>query len=238
MPKIVNKISVYGDSVCTSQQGSQSRAQRIASQLGRGAGYNDYAVGGQTLASTLAGVVTATGAPMFGGLTFAQHISTVDDSDICIISLGGNDAPTYNGSALSPRSSPEAYLRGEFLPIAADALQLCQHAKAAGKRVLVVGVPYLSPSVLASSSGLLAGNLDAAKGYAARFTAANTALRCAAGFHGSPFVYTYGGTPSPVGPAPTGYTDFAAVYDGLHPTLAYSHAVSDFLAAHINAIFP
>lgn len=238
MPKVTNKISVYGDSVCTSQQGSQPRAQRIAAQLGRGAGFNDYAVGGQTLASTLAGVVTATGAPMFGGRTFEQHIKTVDDCDICIISLGGNDAPTYGGAPLSPVSSPEAYLRGEFLPIAADALQLCQHATAAGKRVLVVGVPYLSPVVMSSSSGRFPGNLDASKGYAARLTAANTALRCAAGFNGSQFVYTYGGTPGPVGPAPTGYTDYAAVWDGLHPTLAYSHAVSDFLAAHINAIFP
>ena len=98
-------------------------------------------------------------------------------------------------------------------------------------------------AISATSSGNLTYgqwpyDVATAKGFAARLTAANTALRCAAGCNGSQFVYTYGGTNGPVGPAPTGYTDYAAVWDGLHPTRAYSHAVSDFLAAHINAVFP
>ena len=82
---------------------------------------------------------------MFGqGVNFQQHISTADDSDIVVISLGGNDSPVgvNNQPLLSTTADVNLYQGSDILLIAQNALTVAQYAAAAGKRVVMCGVPY------------------------------------------------------------------------------------------------
>jgi lysophospholipase L1-like esterase len=228
---IASKISVYGDSTCISQQGSATRAARIAA-FGPGfSGHNDYAQGGNSLARNLTG--NNAGKLLFGGLTFQQHIRTADDAGIVVIHLGGNDQPqAMNGSLIPPGAPAEAYLGSDGLQIAADALLTCQYAKEAGKRVLVCGTPYYDAALAATALVPDAGP-DGARGFINRLNIVNTALRCASSVADVPFVATYGAPVRPDQPR----AGHASTWDGLHPTRGYSHAVSDFIASEIIRIF-
>lgn len=245
MPKIARKISVFGDSVSTEQPTHWGRARYIANSPGFGAGYNDHAYGGQTTRDTLAGKITATGANMFGGLTFEQHIKTVDDSDIVIIALGGNDAPFAPGTytPLPSTTFPEGYVGCEYQHIAEALLLMSQHAKAAGKRVVIIGMPYMNIDRAIEPDGVIpeyppAGghNPDAklmARGFATKINGNNVVNRLVAGYFGVPFVATYG-SPSAAGMPWAGWV---STIDGLHPSSGYSNDVNLFLAAQIKGIF-
>ena len=231
MAKIKNKISVYGDSISTSQQGAPTRAAK----LNRGAGFNDYAVGGQTMKDTLLGKTTHNGAPMWGGKTFAQQM-LVDDCDICVIALGGNDAPYFRGTyGLMPATAvPADYLGAEYLDCAANIRMLHQAAQAAGKRVVVIGMPYMNVQRVVDT-GLLP-NIECAKGYATRYSTMQTVHRVACGFAQLPFISTYGGTPAEMSVQPV--PNYASTVDGLHPTAAYATAVNDYLKGQLQIIYP
>ena len=75
--------------------------------------------------------------------------------------------------------------------------------------------------------------VEQAQGTICRFVTSNTVIRCAAGFAGVHFVATYGFPANPGQPA----AGSGSTQDGVHPTAAYSHAVSDFLAADIISFF-
>lgn len=242
MPIVPNKVSVYGDSTCIPQPAnsspkSMSRAQRIA-QNPKFNGYNDYAYGGNSLAATLSGYLN--GEWMFGqGVNFQQHISTADDSDIVVISLGGNDSPVgvNNQPLLSTTADVNLYQGSDILLIAQNALTVAQYAAAAGKRVVMCGVPYFDIIRASQPGGQAAGKLELAKAFAARLVGNNPAVRMAAAvanlnpnYSGRvKFVPTYG-APYTANQPPA---DYSSNYDGMHPTLIYSHAVSDFLAQWI-----
>ena len=143
MTVVTNKISVYGDSTAISQLGSQTRAQRIAAYSAKFNGYNDYAVGGTSFASMFLGQ-DGLGNPLPGwnNRNFQQQIA-VDDCDICIFNLGGNDkANGVSGALLQANAVPEDYVGSDGLTIASNALQMIQFAVAAGKRMVVCGVPF------------------------------------------------------------------------------------------------
>lgn len=217
MSIIPNKISVYGDSVAL------GLAARIA-QHPAFCGFNDYARGGNSLAANLAGDCAG---PLFGGLTFAEHIATVDDADIVVLHLGGNDQMTARtGAALGPGAVPLDFIGSDGLQIAADALVHIQHAKAAGKRVVVCGIPYLDPVKLQSVMGLTPDQVD---GIVVRAVTINMGLRCVVGLTGVCFVATYGAPVSAGQPIPGA----DSTVDGVHPSPAYADAVGAFLANHI-----
>lgn len=244
MPKIARKISVYGDSVSTQQPSHWGRAQYIGNSPGFYAGYNDYAFGGQTTRDTLQGVKT-TGGFLFGGLTFEQHIKTVDDSDIVLIALGGNDAPFWGGTyAPMPSTAfPENYLGAEFQAIAESLLIMVQHAKAAGKRVAIVGMPYMNIERAIQPDGVIpeyppAGGhnpnaLLMARGFATKIVGNNVTNRLVAAMAGVPYIATFG-SPATAGQPATG---FGSTIDGLHPTSTYSNDVNFYIAAQLKIIF-
>lgn len=245
MPKIARKISVYGDSVSTQQPSHWGRAQYIANSPGFHAGYNDHAYGGQTTRDTLAGIRTATGGQLFGGKNFEQHIKTVDDSDIVLIALGGNDAPFWGGtwSPMPSTAFPENYLGAEFQAIAEALLLMVQHAKAAGKRVAIVGMPYMNIERAIQPDGVVpewppggSHNPNAllmARGFATKIVGNNVTNRLVSAMAGVPFVATFGSPSEPGMPA----AGFGSTIDGLHPGAAYSNEVNFFLAARLKTIF-
>lgn len=240
MPKVTKKVSVYGDSVCISQAGSLTRAQYLGAAFG--AGYNDYAHGGQTLRDTIQGKVSATGANMFpGGKNFKDHIEQTDDCDICVISLGGNDAPFMRGtySPISNFAPAEAYLGAEYLQIAADVRYLSNIAIAAGKRTVVIGMPYLDINKAVNGPfdtaqppvSQLFATKEQAQGFAARINGTQTALRTATALWSTPFITPFGGRPEEVALQPPVSPNNTR--DGIHPAPAYANAVNAYLVSRI-----
>lgn len=245
MPKIARKVSVFGDSVSTAQPTHWGRAQYIAGTVGFQAGYNDHAYGGQRAQDTLIGKISVSGANMFGGLTFEQHIKTVDDSDIVVIALGGNDAPFWGGTyAQIPSTAlPENYVGAEFQHIAEPILLMAQHAKAAGKRPVIIGMPYINIERAIQPDGLIpewpvgGGHnpqaLTMARGFVTRAVGTNVVARLVAGFYGVPFIASFG-SPAEAGQPSAG---FGSTIDGLHPGAAYASAVNEYIAQRAKVIF-
>jgi lysophospholipase L1-like esterase len=209
-----------------------ARAARIAAFSAKIPGFNDYAQGGNSISRNLTGFNS--GKPLFGGLTFQQHVQAVDDADIVIIHLGGNDQPqAIDGSLIPAGAAPQAYLGSDGLQIAADALLTFQYAKAAGKRVLACGTPYVDIA-LAATVLFPHEDADGALGFINRMNIVNTGLRCASSVVADvKFVATYGAPSRPDQPR----AGSASTWDGIHPTLEYSHAVSDFIASEIIRLF-
>jgi hypothetical protein len=137
---------------------------------------------------------------------------------------------SLDGSAPSAAS----YIGSDNLPIALLYLQHVQMARAAGKRPVLVGLPYYNPDRSIAPGGVFAGEpIEKARALAVRIAANNTALRCVAGINGVPFIATYGWGGAGGHPA-AGYD---STQNGIHPTRAYSEAVSDYIAAQLISIF-
>jgi lysophospholipase L1-like esterase len=217
---ITNKVSLYGDSV-TANKGYGARL--IARAGGKITGVNDYARGGNSFAGNLAG--THPDGPLFNGLNFQRHISSVDDCDIVVLRLGGNSAP---GGWVD--GDPQAAGGADYLQIAAEALLHVQHAHAAGKRVVLVGTPYVNVASAMNYYGITEGQ---AVMIAQRMRNVNTALRCLGGFYGVPFIATHGYGGAGGHPTPQA----SDVPDGVHPEAAYANAVADYLADQIVTTF-
>lgn len=211
-----------------------SRAQRIA-QNPKFNGYNDYSRANNTALAVLTGYLQ--GQALYGGLTFQQQVSWVDDADIVVISVGSLDDPTSRNNQAIPITAPDinAYQGSDMLYMAQNVLTLAQYAASAGKRVVVCGVPYFDIARASQAGGKFSGNFEQAQGYAARLIGNNPGLRMGAavaswGYPGKiMFVPTYGVPSTPNQPV----ADSSSNYDGWRPSLSYSHAVSDFLAQWI-----
>ncbi len=220
MPKIANKVSLYGDSVTSSANYSARMMRRAAGKL---TGVTNYARGGNTLAGNLKGQLL--GQPLFNGLDFASHIALVDDADIVLLRLGGNSLP-----AGWVEDDAQACLGADYLDIGAEAMQHVQFARAAGKRVVMVGTPYLNIQsymrYYGASEGRAATDLQ-------RTRNVNSHLRVVSAIMGVPFIGTHGlggdGLHPSAGPAD--------VPDGVHPSPAYHDAIGDYLADSIVRIF-
>lgn len=248
MPKVTNKIEVFGDSACTVPPGgTQSRAARIyarnPAKFG-GAGFRDNAIGGQSYVKNFQGIAPGGGGmPGWGGLDFPGYISTISDADICILSLGGNDTVTGINSAGNPtdygngvlQADVQTHVGTDCLNVAAFAFQHIQWINAAGKRPFVVGLPYVNVVEL-STPGVGPAptmTLEEAKGAAARVTAINAALRVACGLTSTPFLAVYGAPLNSGQPA----AGPGSNRDGIHPTNTYANALGDFIADRIIATF-
>lgn len=230
MPKISNRVSVYGDSTSISQQGSQPRAQRIAAFGSKFFGYNDCAYGGHSLNANYNQTVYRN--LVMQNIPFSTYIGANDDSDIVVIHLGANDAPTGADGLLVPPSAANAsaYLGCDALAIAGLVRNHVSTARAAGKRPVLVGMPYFNADRALAGGGVYAGSAEAvARGFTCRLALNNLAIRAISGIDGVPFIATYGhGGAGGHPPA-----DYNSTWDGIHPTLAYSHAVSDYIAQQI-----
>ncbi len=163
MPKVSNKVSVYGDSMRTGNGaiGLQSTAQRVVLNAKFTAGINDFAIGGNSFAASTAGT------NQIFGRTFQNQITNFDDGDICVISLGANDLPSgiIGGTRTPVGSMPSSanfadYVGSDFLPIAANALIHVQQTVAASKRPVLIGIPYASRDHLLASGGGIFGALS------------------------------------------------------------------------------
>jgi hypothetical protein len=237
---IPNKISVYSDSTGYGHQGHLPRAARIFQRgAGKFSGYNDYTLGGNSWASNLIGR-REDGNLVFGGLTFQQHINTVDDADIVIFTLGFNDVHTKrDGTVLESSSIPEDYIGSDGLTVAANAMMHIQYARAAGKRVVVVGTPFIDPvKMIDPHVGMMKGSsVGVGLNYINRTNITNTALRLVAAYANAvygrvSFIAQYGAPVSVGQPA----ADASSTQDGIHPTGVYGDAVNDHLADRIIVI--
>lgn len=234
MPKIINKVSVYGDSTCISQQGSQPRAQRIAAFSSKFVGYNDSAQGGHSLSANLNETVYLNLVPQ--NIAFPTYIGSNDNSDIVVINLGGNDAPTgADGMPIPPSAAnASAYLGCDALAIAGLVRVHVSTARAACKRPVLVGMPYFNADRALATGGVYEGSADAfARAFTCRLAVNNLAVRAIAGVDGVPFIATYGYGGAGGHPV----ADYNSTWDGIHPTIAYTHAVSDYIAQQIIMIF-
>jgi len=236
VPIVARKVGVFGDSTSIAQQGGLDRAARIyawdPARFGN-AGYNNCAQGGQSLAANYNQHVFRDGLPQ---PPFPRYITETDDSDIVVIILGGNDPVTSaSGKPIYGDAATAAdYIGCDNLPVAALYLQHVQQARAAGKRPVIAGLPYYDPERALASGGLYVGQSpEMARTFAVRLAVNNAAARVVAGMQNVPFIATYGfGGAGGQPPA-----DHNSTYDGLHPTKAYSEAVSDYIAAQLIKIF-
>lgn len=254
MAKITNKVSIYGDSMRVAPSGGSSTAARLLLNPKFSAGVNDFAVGGTTFWGHHRGY-TGTGASnpgtlMWGGLDFAGKL-TVDDCDICVVSLGGNDQPagivagTHTPVVnLGNGTYVQNFVGSDFLQIAADCLVMVQTASAAGKRPVLVGLPYVNETKLLASGGGIYGadvfptytteqRTSMAHGLVLKFEAVNAAVRIVSGLQGVPIIVPYG---SPIAPNMV-VPSTSSVIDGVHPTVAYSNDISDWIGTEIVRIF-
>lgn len=217
---ITNKISLYGDSVTANKDYGPRMMARSGGKI---TGYNDYSRGGNTFAGNLAGTHEA--GPLFNGLTFPQHIAQVDDCDIVVLRLGGNSIP-YGWIANDAQAASDA----DYLQIAAECLLHVQHSHAVGKRVVLVGTPFMSIASLMAYHGMTEAQ---AVLLTQRVRNVNTVIRIVGGLYGVPFIATsgWGGA----GGHPTGQA--ADAPDGVHPEPAYADAVADYMADQIVSIF-
>lgn len=255
MPKVTNKVSVYGDSMRAANPaiGLSSTAQRMRLSPKFSAGVNDFAVGGTSFYGTLRGLsgfsAASPGSLLWGGRDFQAQMA-VDDCDIVVISLGGNDQPAgiQPGTStaitnLGPGTPGEGYVGSDYLSIAADCLVMTQHARAAGKRPVLVGAPYMSlDKLLASGGGLYGADVvggteqsrrDMALGAISKVVAVNSFIRIVGGLQGVPVIVPYG---SPIAPNMVPASS-ASVTDGVHHTQAYGHALSDWIGTEVARIF-
>ncbi len=255
MTKVTNKVSVYGDSMRTAPPGGQSTAERLRLNSKFSAGVNDFAVGGTAFYGTLRGT-TATGATstgvtnLWGGLDFEAHLAS-DDGDIVVISLGGNDQPAGVNQTtgafienLASGTDSQGYVGADALSIAADCLTMCQKVVAAGKRPVLVTTPYTNlTAFLASPNGAFSATAfpsltveqrtAAASAYMDKATVIRLAIRIISGQQGYPYILPFGAP----GPVPSTMPTASSVIDGVHPTVTYSNAVSDFIGTEIVRIF-
>ena len=249
MPKISNKVSVYGDSMRdgNSAIGLQSTAQRLLLDAKFNAGVNDFAIGGNSFAASTAGT------NQIFGRTFQSQITNFDDCDICAISLGTNDLPggIVAGTRTPVGSIPSSanfvdYVGSDFLPIGANALIHVQQALAASKRPVLIGVPYASRDhLLASGGGIFGADVpelagwtteqrrDTAAGLILKISAVNACLRVISGTQNIPIIVPYG---APIAPNMI-LADYNSVIDGIHHTQAYGHALSDWIGTELVRIF-
>lgn len=262
MAKVANKVSIYGDSMRTAPVGGQSTAERLRLNPKFSAGVNDFAVGGTAFYGTLRGTTAVGpgtgGTNLWGGLDFQTHLAASDDGDIVVISLGGNDQPAGVDQTtgafianLPPGTDSQGYVGADALSIAADCLTVCQKVVAAGKRPILVTTPYTNlAALLASPLGAYSDTLlnpsapapplytvqqrtAMASAFMDKVTIIRLAIRIVAGQQGYPYILPFGAP----GPVPSTMPTALSVIDGVHPTVAYSNAVSDFIGTEIVRIF-
>lgn len=258
MTKVTNKVSVYGDSMRTAPQvaGGQSTAERLRLNPKFSAGVNDFAVGGTSFYGTLRGT-TAAGATSTGftnlwdSWDFAEHLAGSDDGDIVVISLGGNDQPAGVNQTtgafienLPPSTDSQGYVGADALSIAADCLTMCDYVVGAGKRPVLVATPYTNMTAfLASPNGAFSATAfpsltveqrtAMASAFMDKATMIRLAIRIISGQQGYPYILPFGAP----GPVPSTMPTASSVIDGVHPTVTYSNAVSDFIGTEIVRIF-
>lgn len=237
MTIISRKVGVYGDSTSIAQEGSLDRAARIYAynppKFGN-AGYNNCSYGGLSLYHNYN--VNVYKDNLAQASAFPGYIANIDDSDIVVIILGGNDPVISATGTPLDGSAPTAasYIGCDNLNVGALYLQHVQQIRAAGKRPVLVGMPYYDPDRALASGGIYyAEPPETARAFSVRLAANNTALRCVAGLQNVPFIATYGW--GGAGGYPVG--DYGSTQDGIHPTKAYSEAVSDYIAAQLINIF-
>lgn len=260
MTKVTNKVSIYGDSMRIAPPGGQSTAERLRLNPKFSAGVNDFAVGGTSFYGTLRGT-TAAGATSTGVTNlwndwdFLEHLGLFDDGDIVVISLGGNDQPAGVNQTtgafienLGPGTDSQGYVGADALSIAADCLSMCQVVVTAGKRPVLVTTPYtnltalLADPVGAYSDALLnhpvwmytvEQRTAMASAFMDKATMIRLAIRIISGQQNYPYILPFG-VP---GPVPSTMPTASSVIDGVHPTVTYSNAVSDFIGTEIVRIF-
>lgn len=237
MTVISRKVSVFGDSTSIAQQGGLDRAARIyaynSAKFGN-SGYNNCSMGGLTLSDNYNLHVYNDSVQQPSA--FPSYIANSDDGDIIVVILGANDPVVGANGVLVDGSAPNAaaYIGSDNLYIGALYLQHVQQIRAAGKRPVLVGMPYYDPDRALSPGGIYDGEpAEKARALSVRLAANNSAMRCVAGLQNVPFIATfgYGGA----GGHPT--ADYNSTYDGVHPTKAYSEAVSDYIAAQLIGFF-
>ncbi len=254
MPLVPRKLVVFGDSSTIAHGSAPSRAQRICQQNptqfsgGWVTGANalapddSHCYGGQTLASTLKGQHTAERRDIFGGMDFDTYITTTCDADVCVINLGANDsmvgfdpvqqAPVVLGNGVRHaglQGMGPGHAGGDCLQNAEDLLSAITSIHHAGKRAVVVGVPYFDMAALSAPGGLLAGFPELVQGFAARVLMIHSAFRIVCAMQGVPFIATHG---NPIGAGQPAASP-ACTWDGLHPVDGYRNAVSDFVGTEV-----
>jgi lysophospholipase L1-like esterase len=213
MAKVRNKLSLYGDSVSAGPGNSARMSHRAA---GRFAGITNFSMGGNTFATNLKGQLL--GQPLFNGLDFANHVATADDADIVMFRLGANSVPAGWVS-----SDPQASLGTDYLDIAAEIVHHVQFAKAAGKRVVMVGTPYVN---IQSYMRYYDVTEASAINVFHRTRNVNSHIRMVSALLGVPYIATHGHGGDGLHP-PAGAAD---VPDGVHPSPGYHDAIADYLA--------
>lgn len=238
-PQIKGKVSIYGDSTTfggaykndptetytPDGRYSPTIAQQIlALSNGKITGINDYSHGGNSFELNWDGTVA--GVPLFNGLNFAQHISAVDDAEIVIIRLGGNDVP----GGWSDWGNYQGGMEADYLNVAASCKMHVDAVRAAGKKVLLVGTPYFNIDNLASYFQLpLATAIDVGQ----RMRNANTCVRIVAGLYVVPNISTHGWGGDGKHPA----TSSTYVPDGVHMKQQYLNQIAAYLTQEIISIF-
>jgi lysophospholipase L1-like esterase len=213
----MKKLSLYGDSVTASHN---YPALMMARQPTKFSCVTDYSRGGNQFNANLSGVMPD-GFQLFGGLTFAQHVTTVDTSDIVVLRLGGNSIPAgwVNGD-------PQASLCADYLDIGGEIASHIYHIRTAGKLAILVGTPYGNIAKMVATLGLTEAQ---ATSFLDRTRAVNTSIRHVAAFYGVPFIATHGWGGNGGHPV----ADYSSTTDGGHPTTAYADAVAEYLADEV-----
>jgi lysophospholipase L1-like esterase len=220
MAAIRNKVSLYGDSVSA---GPLCPARIMRRGAGRIQGVTNYSMGGNTFTANLKGQLL--GQPLFNGLDFAAHMSSVDDADIVVLRLGANSVP-----AGWVAHDSQSCLGADYLEIAAEIVHHVQITRAVGKRVVLVGTPYTNIESYMRYYGVTEAS---AINVFQRARNVNSYIRVVCAYMGAPFIATHGqggdGLHPPAGPAD--------VPDGVHPSPAYHDAIADYLADSIIRTF-
>lgn len=213
MAKLKNKVSLYGDSVSAGPGYSARMSHRAA---GRFQGVTNFSMGGNTFATNLKGQLL--GQALFNGLDFATHVATADDADIVVLRLGANSVPVGWVT-----SDLQASLGTDYLDIAAEIVHHVQFARAAGKRVALVGTPYVN---IHSYMRYYDVSEASAINVCQRTRNVNSHIRMVSALLGVPYIATHGYGGDGLHPPASA----ADVPDGVHPSPRYHDAIADYLA--------